>query len=426
MAHHLGQSRLNQVDSALPVSRYRDALTQHLVPMFPGAELEPSPVSIDVAGLAIQETHTSVLVRPDRRWSQSFRMTRSTGFTADDVQLVRQFVRVFREKLSAYDRPYFGYLIDRCPEDVVAQSTRHRVFDDELSGLLIRILKRWAIETYEGRRIVAALGIEPRPNLSQVSSIHISNLSDKNYAKVLSNGTETLLVVSPSGHVIAHRSVSDETRESTSSGRLLAPRRHRALASWATNGRVAFALNEFGEVLVFKERQLKFAFRNGNWTHFAHSAVLARMEATIALRRAVYVSCLDVSFARTGGCIAIATSTASDPELLHEADLLSTAASEKSRLLKHTVGRQFAALPRDVREEVVALDGATVLDSEGRILAAGAIVHVPAGSDGGGRLAATKALSRLGFAVKISADGGITAFSGHKRSDPVRVFQVGS
>lgn len=353
-------------------------------------------------------------------------MTRSTGFGAGDVQLVRQFVRALREKLSAHGQPYFSYLIDRCPEDVVAQSTRHRVFDDELSGVLIRILKRWAIETYEGRRIVAALGIEPRPNLSQISAIHISNLSDKNYAKVLSNGTETLLVVSPSGHVVAHRSVREEAGASAAFAGLLAPRRHRALAGWATAGRVAFALNEFGEVLVFKERQLKFAFRNGMWTHFAHSAVLARMEATTALRRAVYVSCLDVSFARTGGCIAVSTSTAHRSELLHNADLLSAAASEKSRLLKHTIGRRFAALPRDVREEVVALDGATVLDSEGRILAAGAIVQVPAGSDGGGRLAATKALSRLGFAVKISADGGISAFSGRKSGDPLRLFQVGS
>ena len=56
------------------------------------------------------------------------------------------------------------------------------------------------------------------------------------------------------------------------------------------------------------------------------------------------------------------------------------------------------------------MDGATVLDRNGVILAAGAIVKVPGGSVGGGRLAATRALASYGAALKISQDGPIRLF----------------
>jgi hypothetical protein len=74
---------------------------------------------------------------------------------------------------------------------------------------------------------------------------------------------------------------------------------------------------------------------------------------------------------------------------------------------------------------MAGIDGAILLDDKGTVITAGAIVRVPGGSDGGGRKAAAKALSRLGLAVKISADGGITAFTdkGTKR-DPEIAFQA--
>jgi len=51
-----------------------------------------------------------------------------------------------------------------------------------------------------------------------------------------------------------------------------------------------------------------------------------------------------------------------------------------------------------------------ILSHNGDILAAGAIVRVPGGSESGARRAAAKALSSLGLGIKISADGGIVGF----------------
>ena len=60
------------------------------------------------------------------------------------------------------------------------------------------------------------------------------------------------------------------------------------------------------------------------------------------------------------------------------------------------------------------MDGATVLTHTGEVLTAGSIVRVPGGSTGGGRRAAALQLSKLGLAVKISADGPITGFRKRK------------
>jgi DNA integrity scanning protein DisA with diadenylate cyclase activity len=143
--------------------------------------------------------------------------------------------------------------------------------------------------------------------------------------------------------------------------------------------------------------------------------------------RAVYASCLDISFARTGGCIAIANGKNAKQvsDYLNSGDLLAQARTDKATLLGHLIGQSFEKIPRPIREEMAALDGAVVLDEMGVVLAAGAIVRVPGGSEGGGRRAAAKALSRLGLAVKVSADGAITAFTDRgTKQNPEIAFEV--
>ena len=78
------------------------------------------------------------------------------------------------------------------------------------------------------------------------------------------------------------------------------------------------------------------------------------------------------------------------------------------------VNDRFQNLDRRLRQELLALDGAMVLDhlvhSSRR-----AIVSVPAGSEGGGRTAAAKKGSSLGLAIKISEDGGIPSTGKRRR-----------
>ena len=126
----------------------------------------------------------------------------------------------------------------------------------------------------------------------------------------------------------------------------LAPHRLLPLAAWSSGSRVALSLNRHGEILVFNQSSLRFAFRRGKWSHFAHPAMIARMTGSDrerALIQAVYATCLDISFSRTGGCIAVEKrgKTGNHSSYLDNRDLLSLGSTEKSALVSHLVGTPF-------------------------------------------------------------------------------------
>jgi hypothetical protein len=96
-------------------------------------------------------------------------------------------------------------------------------------------------------------------------------------------------------------------------------------------------------------------------------------------------------------------------------DYLEKPVSTKAKAIAAMIGtKKFFELDRRLRQELVAIDGATVLDHEGKVLAVGAILRIGGGSTGGGRLAAAKALSSLGLGIKVSQDGGIRGFHDEK------------
>jgi hypothetical protein len=292
--------------------------------------------------------------------------------------------------------------------------------------MLIDLLKKWASETYEGQRISVCIGVDPYAQPHLISKVHFSEISGADFSKVLSNGMDTLLVLSLSGHIVEHTCIA-EPGSSSSWDRLFAPYRHSTLARWAKRTRVVFALNRHGEILVFDAGKLSFVYRRGAWSHFAHAAMMARMGAPSEVRRAVYMTCLDVSFARTGGLVAIVAQDRLDlvKQFVSCDDFLESGSRNKSKVMRHTIAGPFHKLPRSIRQELAGIDGATILAEDGRILAVGAIVSIPRGSDGGGRKAAAKALADLGLAIKVSADGGITAYACSKRNhEPNLVFEI--
>ena len=172
--------------------------------MFPGSELEPSPVPNERDEMVAPDEARSLLVKPDRAWPYCFRLRRRHPFESDDVKIAKQFIRALREKLVASEQPFFRYLIDTCPQDVVAWSVQHKAVSDDLLPSIIALLKKWASETYEGSRISVCIGVDSCPAASQISNVHLSTIANKDYAKVLSNGMDTLLVLSPSGHIVDH------------------------------------------------------------------------------------------------------------------------------------------------------------------------------------------------------------------------------
>ena len=169
------------------------------------------------------------------------------------------------------------------------------------------------------------------------------------------------------------------------------------------------------------------------------------------LLKSIYASVLDVSFSHTGGIIAwvqnegkwneLTASEVGKEAVIDPCDNLCINTDDKimetmkkargkmqekeekefekeieMRLLKRKVVKAlvgdetFPKIDRKLRAELIAMDGACVVDWKGRVCAVGAIIQNDSGSAGGGRTAAAKKLSKYGFAVKVSTDGYIEAF----------------
>ena len=91
-------------------------------------------------------------------------------------------------------------------------------------------------------------------------------------------------------------------------------------------------------------------------------------------------------------------------------------------LQKIISGKPFHELSRKLRQELVSMDGATIIDNDGNIIAIGAIIKIEAGSEGGGRLAAASTLAKYGISIKISQDGNLTAFYSDKKNGKTKVL----
>ena len=89
-----------------------------------------------------------------------------------------------------------------------------------------------------------------------------------------------------------------------------------------------------------------------------------------------------------------------------------------------SVSRLLAAILGIHETKHALVGGTTVIDHHGNLLAVGAILQIPSGSEGGGRLAAAKALSTKGVGIKISQDGGIRCYHDNGNGPVVFVMQL--
>ncbi|KAF0176745.1 MAG: hypothetical protein FD161_2862 [Limisphaerales bacterium] len=386
-----------------------------LEPLISGAKLQQESASSTtreaLVGLADPCTLHFKAERKDTyrlvlRRSQPFERVNAGTVTESDV--VEAFVKVVKGMKNGLTSWYQADLRATFPRRVVAKALCGNKEEEEAVLAAIDQLSAWGGQQYEGKPIPAAVGFLPGDFTGAVS---FQEMCHEGFSAVVSNGFDTLLTCNFKGQVLGH-----ETLGTPATAPQFAPYRLGTVAGWATDGRIALVLNRAGEILIFRDKELRFARRGGQWHFLTHAPVITQMGRpdNQAVRRAVYETCLDASFARTGACIGVVISNhAQDWRdiAVSEKDHMHPAQSVKTKFLAPVVGtRKFQNLDRRLRQEMVAIDGATLIDHKGTILAVGAILKIPGGSTGGGRLAAAQALSSLGVGIKVSQDGGITGF----------------
>ncbi len=392
----------------LNIGELREALDLYLAPLLSARVLAETvackPSSPRVASLEPSKT----AIKADDKGVERVVLYRRPGFTPDELALTKSFVAELFAIHSAAGLGYREDLFTFLPARAIARY----LGGIPAVGLVLRQFVAWSARTYEGGAISSSIGIDPNAG---GTGNDLAEIFKEDFSAVLSNGFDTLLVVTPnseisgSGQLSAHQLGLD-----------YAPYRLSAIADWTDASRIALVLNRLGEQLIFKNKKLVFAKRRGEWQYYAHEMYLREMQPpqNRGLREAIYQSCLDISFARSGGCIIVIQSGSLGEvgKIVSEPDLLSGQnPSVKSKTIGAMINGRFQYLDRRLRQELLALDGAMVLDHLGNVVAVGAIISVPAGSEGGGRTAAAKKGSGLGIGIKISEDGGISVYKGENR-----------
>ncbi len=381
-----------------------------LLPLFPGAVIDPSrqPSPANSKQLVSLIRPNQIALRAESSESRRILISRSQPFSKEERQLTTLFIKDYHrisESLDDFKDELSAIALKSSIATFLAVEQHERVFS------AISLFESLSGRTYEGSNLSLALGLVDE---EAGSTLSIDEYYHNDFGLVLANGFNTIVKADFNGKIIGHEYLGDMTNNS------FAPWAYNPIANWSTQG-IAFVLNRNNEILIFKDGKLQFSKRRLTWQYYSHDKAVTILAAgnrkswSQELRQKIYESVLDVSFARTGGLITLAKQSedSNARRTLAQGDLPGSGITPKSRyveFLKNTV--TFPELHRTIRQELVAIDGATVLDHKGAFINCGAIVtEVFPSPDGGARSAAARALAEYGIALKISVDGQITGYA---------------
>ena len=414
---------------------FRTIVQNYICPILAGAVLTPQLQAVEKGQVhalaALKNNGQAMHISPSKKAGYKVEIRRNQPFNGEDTKLVEaivtQIVANSNKTAVLYQERVISYAIEvglckfLCAPEYAMLASVLDGFDN------------WSARTYEGRKptFTIVVDFEDKQAVDKQHPSILDVLTEDFFAP-LSNSVESGILISSQGALLEYVDFLQNEVENNS----YSPLRFISVANYAKDEKVCFILTNNGEVLIFKNKKLFFSKRNGGWSYYNHDSTVRIMAgSSTAVKQAMYETILDVSFARTGGCLA-AVPLANEKNLIKEGgrsaestikcdDLLAHPTSVKSRAISRLVqGRKFQDISRTMRKELVGIDGATILNYQGDILAVGAIIKISGGSTGGGRLAATETLAPHGTAIKISADGMVKAFNAVKDGKPEVAFKL--
>lgn len=426
---------------------FMDFLQNVILPLFTGSEITGEEPSSPRDNCVAQGDNGAIKVKLKREDNYRIIVKRAQPFKNFEVHLIKSILYEMNKinSIKAIEE-YKSGIEDMIIERAICKSLTNS--SSKTLGLLLSEMSYWAQRTYEGRRMCFGCivtrkkaGAKTNPNL------HISRVIEKDFAALLTDGRNSFVEVSSDGYITDYICMVKNIDYD-----LYAPFNYLKLATNSTGAKIGICLTEEGDVLIFKDKSLLFAKRGGNWVCYSHEEIVGRLSERAGefedVRKAIYLSALDTSFSRAGGCIVHVNNNDSTNVLKHidDADVLSKESFDSIQQIKRDLsffsyfeksgdempdyenflmenkcvksatirqlisGRKFQELDRKFRADLLAMDGATIIGYDGTIIAVGAIIKIEAGSSGGGRLAAAKTLSNYGVSIKISNDGSMQGF----------------
>lgn len=445
---------------------FEEFLKTNVLSIFTGSVIvgeEPSTTRDALVALGVGG---SLLVKFRKNDDVRFVIKRSQPFKNFEVNLVKAIVT---ELLELYNgqlgkSEYFPVLQNHVIEKAICKSVSETSYETILK--IVSEMTKWGNRTYEGQRALFGFlicSIKAPKNVNP--NLHISKILNENFGAVIADGMTTCLKISSDGYLLNYLQIPDARDQN-----IPAPFNYIDMGNMCTGSRVGVTLSRTGDVLLFHQKSMVFAKKCGVWSRYSHEEIISRIadktsEQADCTRKSIYLSALDVSFARTGGCVVhldkdqeeavlshidmsdiliekyydikceqvaseLKNSGMNDEDLPPKvpfSELITTAKCTKTANIINMInGRKFYELSRKLRQELISVDGATIINNDGDVVAVGAIIMIETGGFSGGRLAASKTLSKYGVSLKISADGQIQGFKFDKhKQKSVPIFMLG-
>ena len=343
---------------------------------------------------------------------------------------------------------------------------------------LLQKLKLWSSKSYEGKKMPFAFIIDPLDNSE--AKLDYLRFLDSDFSATITDGVTSIITLDLNCNYLSYNSIISENNiEKTQipSNKAIPLRFAQVLCNNIKGKKLGILLLTSGDILLARDKEILYVLRNGQWINFS-SQRYNMMIDSIASKRVlkqndddknqVFSTILDVSFAHSGGIIAIVkkkefinsniisvmdnflylfnhNNSYEDykqslykkfkdeykSKIVKKGEKYNELTDEQDKKIKNEFEKRFSKriaietlinrnqlekvkfvdINRRLRSELVGMDGATILDEEGYVISFGAITENEKGSSGGGRGAAASRLSNYqGYATKISTDGYIELY----------------
>lgn len=424
-------------------SLFLDFLKDNILTLFTGSEIIGEEVSSPRDNCVAQGEAGAIKIKFSRKDNYRIIIKRAQPFKNFEIHLVKSIIE---EMSKVYELKFFENYKHSVETMIIEKAICKSLTNSSSKtiALILNELTYWAQRTYEGKNMIFGCIVTRNKygNKNTNNNLHISKALSRDFSALLTDGENTFIEISSDGYITDYISYMKQHEYN-----LYAPYKQLKLATLSVGSKVGIALNQEGDILIFKDKSLLFAKRSGKWVCYSHEEIVSKLSEKAGdhedVRKAIYLSALDTSFNRYGGCIVHLNNTElsnvlkhiDDPDVIDQGsydtiqeirrnksffselemlgkddnsfdNFLREEKCVKSATLKQLIkGRKFQELDRKFRQDIIAMDGATIISYDGTIIAVGAIIKIEAGSSEGGRLAAAKTLSNYGFAIKISNDG---------------------
>ena len=415
-------------------------------------ETEPIPSLSSDGRLAIEPTNDPSVL--SIRWFGSrhvLHVPSRRPFTAHEVNLALAIGSVLANRYRAIFDPkqmlergelFRGAIEDRYVAaylDIIDRPDRPPKRAD-LVASAIEVMRVAALSSYENRPISSGAllldgerdgehVIQPTaPELQYKYSPALTGI--KSFFRIC-DGLQTLFLVNNVGTVLDIVEVARYAKP----GELEVPHpsqyKAHALAT-ANNLTICVVLSPSHEIKIFADGVQVFSFRNARWHLLDIQAKYDMWETSVgnnALAERLFQTALDLADAREGALFVVLRDPQRDlGQLVAPADRLdfirppTGETLNRPQLLHMLNGRTAVGIDPAVLASLAKTDGATVMDSSGRLLAVGAILlhseppepHSSLAVEGA-RTTAAMAAGRFGSVLKVSEDGFVTFYDSSER-----------